>query len=224
MEEVLKMKAKVYFSIILLILVIFVNINTLGQTVNNNILGKSIEEISINDKNLTSVLVEISDRYNIPIGFEYSDYEHTEKIRISLSEQNTTVKDVLNLLITQNSNYNWEISDGVINFIPTKARRESLKRLLTTEISITFNKNLTKYELKSFLAELPEIKKISDSPFNFKIHSGNVSDQLLSDETLKTAKNIQFKSFLNRIVNGKDSNFWFISEIGDQDSVFNLEF
>lgn len=217
-----------FLSIVLLTTFLcFFDNKIFAQTPDKNLLDIPIREISITEKDLPSTLMWISERYGVPIGFEFSNFENTTIININLNLKNTKVASVLNLLVQQNPNYTWEINDGVINFVPTKARNEAVKKLLLTKISkFSSEKVSDKYSLKSRLAELPEVKSLFSNPFTFKVSDSITVNERFSGNVLNTLENVQFRSILNQIIKVSESKFWMIKAIGSEEynSLIILDF
>jgi len=104
-------------------------------------------------------------RFDVPIGFEESalDSDHndfyfqpniprfkpesfidepeqyriteTDHHLISLRFENAPLADVMKAIVSQMSNYDWRVMDGVINIFPTKGRNLKFERLLDVRIS-----------------------------------------------------------------------------------------
>lgn len=53
---------------------------------------------------------------------------------ISLNHKDTRLEDVMNDIVKQMQNYDWQINDGVINIFPSKGRDPSFERLLELRI------------------------------------------------------------------------------------------
>lgn len=202
--------------VILLHTFFLLGINCFSQSLASNALDVSIKDISIKGRDLGATLEAISIKYNVPIGFECSDSELTQNTKINLVVKNTSLRNVLDLLVQQNSNYIWDVNDEVINFVPLKAKSAFVKKLLQTKIAL-FNprKNSNKEEVKAYLAQLPEVKELFKkvNPFTFSVVESNSSKKKLSDDALNSRTNINFRSILNEIVKNSDDKFWTIRGI-----------
>lgn len=202
----------VRYKILVLLSILMSSVTTgLCQSAFTDMSKIEIHKLHISDRDISATLSLISEKYSLPIGFEYSESETTSNIRINLHIEKASLKEVLDIIAHQNPGYAWEVNDEVINFVPLKARNDVVKRLLQTRVAyFNPNKDSDKIVLKRYLAELPEVRDLfpKANPFMFNVSESHMSNKKLPDIVLRPIKNVEFRTILNEIVKGNDSKFW----------------
>ena len=95
--------------------------------------------------------------YRIPIGFELG-LGHKAKYHLNIDLENSTLEDVLNEIVGQETGYRWELRDGVINIIPITSRDDFVEKLLNTPIRrFDQPQKLGKFQIRDAIIELPGV-------------------------------------------------------------------
>lgn len=129
-----------------------------------------------------------------------------EKHLISLNHENARLEDVINDIVKQMQNYDWEINDGVINIFPAKDRNPSFKRLLKLKIRefVVWKGAEVGMIQPLIVLQLPELRKFLDDN-NLLAESDRVApwfiDRPLSHEMKFT--NLTLQELLNAITQSK---------------------
>ena len=143
---------------------------------------------------------EFGDKVILPSVPLFSDH------LITLDANDERLENVLNSIVRQMVNYQWEISDGVVDIFPSRGRDERLVELLNTKVAdfwvgegdvigtIKARLMLSTPEFKSFLAA-NELEYDTTEP------GSSLSDQLLSEEM--RFRNLTFRELLNSITRKK---------------------
>jgi hypothetical protein len=141
---------------------------------------------------------------------EYKDQkppvsEFSENL-ITINLKDAKLEDVVDAIVKQMENYDWEINDGVVNIFPIRGRDERLKKLLDTKVrvfgigrgsdvgSIQAQIMLFLPEFKVFLAE-NKLEARTDR------NGSDFEDQSLPDGMEFT--DMTFKQLLNAITKSK---------------------
>lgn len=125
---------------------------------------------------------------------------------ISLNHENARLEDVINDIVKQMQNYDWEINDGVINIFPAKGRNPSFKRLLELRIRefVVWKGAEVGVIQPLIVLQLPELRKFLDDN-NLLAASDRVApwfiDRPLSQEMRFT--NLTVQELLNAITRSK---------------------
>ncbi len=125
---------------------------------------------------------------------------------ITLNFKEAKLSDVMDAIVRQMQNYDWEIVNGVVNIVPTKGRDPRLKKLMDVKVSdfpvgmgapigsIQAQLMLFTPEFKKFLVE-NKLEARTDRP-----------GSIFEDRTLPDGmrfSNLTFKELLNMIVKSK---------------------
>jgi hypothetical protein len=137
----------------------------------------------------------------------FSAKEHPITVNIT----NGKLTEVFDIIVSQMSNYKWEINDGVVNIFPIRGRDERFKELLETEIQ---NFELSKFMLKTKdgdegSAESPKTKTVRDITYSImtlKEFSGWLKGNKLHFNPARTGSSILLNAQYGRTV---DSNINF---------------
>src|SRR6185369_3980779 len=85
------------------------------------LLSRRIRGVEVRRTNIHLVLSYISESYEVPIGLEVAR-EGANNREIYVNLQNTTLREVLNTIVAEDSRYEWRVHHGVINFSPRTDR------------------------------------------------------------------------------------------------------
>lgn len=116
--------------------------------------------------------------------------------------QNERLEDVLNQIVGQMKNYEWEINDDVVNIFPVKGRDERYKKLLELNIkNFKVEKPALIFVIRNNIIDLPEVKGFLDeSKIFYSTNRSGIFDHLkrkLPQEI--NFSNITFRNLLNSI-------------------------
>ena len=76
----------------------------------------------------------------------------------SIHAENSSLDEVMNMIVGQMPNYKWELSDGIVNIFPAKGRDEKYKNLLDVQIkSFVIKRPAYIGKIRNTLLTLPEI-------------------------------------------------------------------
>ena len=162
---------------------------------------------------------------NIPIGIEFSAEEKNEP-KLDIDVNTAPLREVLNLIVSQEPTYVWELRDGVINFTPVQNRDVFFEKLLNTPIrSFQLPKGNDKSAIKNALLNLPEIKEliratgVEADPFGYP-HKPSI----YANDADLTDRNTNFRSLLNKIIRDSEHNSWFLHWLDKKQKLFEIGF
>ena len=207
-------------SILLFIALLFIlPVQLFGQYKTQEILDIQINR---NFENITLIYVldSIRQDYRIPIVFEVADSGYIAGNPIDLNTYDIHLKagklrDVLDSIIKQRPNYKWEITDGVINFIPVKNRNPFIEKLFNTRIKSVSLKSYTfDSEIDRQLEVIPEVAEL------LKLNNTTVNDiyeiSIIVGATYPKIEvnldlsDVTFRELLNNIAKKSGANFWLV--------------
>lgn len=116
------------------------------------------------------------------------------------------LKDVMNEIVKQMKNYDWEIRDEVVNIFPIRGRDERLKKLMEIEISFFYvgagaKTSAIQAQLVLFLPEFRKFLKENNLLSDTTRSAPGFPDELVASEML--FKNLSFRDLLNAITKSK---------------------
>jgi hypothetical protein len=158
---------KNYFRVGILILYLVMSINassdlTLQQNSQELLLSRKIE-LHIKDATLMHVLSTLAVVHRVPIGIEYSLADQNEP-KLVVDSKDGSLKDILDLIVKQEPLYRWEVTEGVINFVPVRDRDPFFETLMNTSVSkYDPGKWTIKFQLRDAIGNTPEVKKLLES-------------------------------------------------------------
>lgn len=125
---------------------------------------------------------------------------------ISLNHENARLEDVINDIVKQMQNYDWEINDGVINIFPAKGRNPSFKRLLELRIHefVVWKGAEVGMIQPLIVLQLPELRKFLDDN-NLLAESDRVAPWFIERPLPYGMKfsNLSLRELLNAITKSK---------------------
>lgn len=189
--------------------------------------NSQLEDVFLEGDRLASLLSDLADQYDIPIGLEraMNEYDHPET-RIDLNK--TTLSELLTQLLANHKEYSWEIADGVVRVFPKDGHRDPIvERLLNVQIGkFSIKKSTAVWNVESTFLETPEFKDVVDAyglgtlGWTF---SGFYLPQLGRNYTLDVS-GATVQSILNRIVKqSPTAKFWSIGRDSSQHT-FSINF
>ena len=171
------------------------------------------------DREKSDLLFETNPVLRAPHKMKQGDvqYTTTSQLRfeagthpITLYIEDGSVEDVFNEIIRQLEDYNWEISDDVVNIFPVKGRNKKFEELLGMNVKrFTFEKGETVDDITKKIMALPEFgsflsrNKLKFDGFrmgmNFvlKAQYGRVIDEGMD------FSNLTFRDLLNKVTKVK---------------------
>jgi len=130
---------------------------------------------------------------------EEMERAYPPQIPITVNVKNERLETVLNLIVRQIANYEWQINDGVVNILPVKGRDETYKTFLEINIKRFELRSPFVLSIKNDLYDLPEFKVFMDEhKLSYSNSHGDSVDTLrrrlpgeirFSDLTLKSLLN-----------------------------------
>jgi hypothetical protein len=206
---------KKYFTVGILILCLMTSINAssgaaLQQNTEQIVLSRKIE-LHLKEATLMHVLSTLAVIHRVPIGIEYSLADRNEP-KLGIESKNDSLRAILDSIVKQEPLYRWEVSDGVINFVPVRERDPFFETLMNTSVSkYDPGKWTIKFQLRDAIGNTPEVKQLLES--NDKTLA-KYQDYLYypSIYTKKgvdlSASNTTVKGILNQIVRMSEHKSW----------------
>lgn len=128
-----------------------------------------------------------------------------KKYWFTLDVDNQRLEDVLNKLVPQLNNYEWEINDDVVNIFPVKGGDERYQALLETNITkFFFAKDEPIHRMRERVFNLPEVKNYLEKNNLFTSQYRNFMqwrDKKLGIDL--TFSDITLRELLNKITKAK---------------------
>ncbi|HJP91659.1 MAG TPA: hypothetical protein VJ875_06865 [Pyrinomonadaceae bacterium] len=163
--------------------------------------------------------------YRIPIGFEPA-LGHKAQYHLNIELENTTLENVLNELVGQETGYRWELRDGAINIIPITSRDDFVEKLLNTPISqFDQPKKLGKFQIRDAIVELPEVVALLKANGITASHYGYAYTPTLRTERIDLSiSGTDVRGVLNKVIRETEHNMWIVSRSGKNLSSLDLSF
>ena len=125
---------------------------------------------------------------------------------ITVNFKDAKLKDVMDSIVKQMKNYDWEIRDDVINIFPNQGRDPRLQKLLKVKIPIFYvgmgaNVGTIQAQLMLFLPEFNTFLKENNLEGNTSGNFSSFENRILPDGMV--FKNMTFKELLNAITKSK---------------------
>jgi len=170
---------------------------------NANLRNKELKSVRIKGQGLARLFTDLSLSYDIPVGLEMASNDNDfDTYEINLEKG--TLTELLDQFARHNTQYSWEINDGVVNIFPKDGYREfGLAEILKVRISeFSIKEKTSCWEFVDSLIGTPEVQNIlktygmTRSGLNF---SGAYFPQLGPEFRLE-ATNKTLKTILNTVV------------------------
>ena len=182
------------------------------QNADERFLSRKIE-LHLKDATLMHVLSTLAVIHRVPIGIEYSLADQNEP-KLLVDSKDNSLKEILDSIVKQEPLYRWQLSDGVINFVPVRDRDPFFETLVNTSVSKYDPGRWTiKFQLRDAIGKTPEVKKLLES--NNKVLA-KYEDYFYypSIYTKKrvdlSASNTTVRGILNQIVRMSEHKSWSI--------------
>jgi len=105
---------------------------TSQQNFEERLLSRKIE-LHLKEATLMEVLSTLAVIHRVPIGIEYSLVDQNES-KLVVESKKDSLKAILDSIVKQEPLYRWEVSDGVINFVPVRDRDPFFETLMNTSV------------------------------------------------------------------------------------------
>lgn len=189
----------------------------------SELLTRKIPATIIKDKTFDQVLDILTIDYKVPVGIELGTSKLPRR-RIDLELPETSLKEFLDAVFSEDPQYNWKLEGDVINVLPLKDRDVLIESLLETKIShFSFVEGASRYRIHGGVMDLPEISS--------KLSAANVAPMIFlnSGTMLKVGKgiwldetNLTLRQLLNKIVEKTESKRWVLYRWGDNNQYITL--
>jgi hypothetical protein len=199
---------------------LFLSIGLFGQNDNSELLERKVT-LAVKDATFVYTLGKLSLDHDVPLGLVKSS-THADVPNISLDLKQASLRKVLDMIVTYEPTYRWELVDGVINFIPNENRNEFICKFLELSISqISFPREIEidSYSVKKQIFGLQEVSQLMNSNgvkaagFVYETPSGQ---SVFSNRTgNRSFSNLTIRTLLNRILTESDQNSWVLEMVGD---------
>jgi hypothetical protein len=199
-----------------------------AQTRESEILDHHFDVVKIKQANLILALSTLANENGLPIGLEVAAARPNSLEReINLDLKNSTLRDVLNAMVRQDSRYAWTSRGGTIYVYPTIDRDPLLLDLLATSLrEFTVVSDRTTYRLRARILDLPEIKvKLQEakaSPFVIALTGADYGK--LGDDFSLHVSDVTLKSLLDQIILHSAQKFWVLNRVGESKEYVVLNF
>ena len=191
-----------------------------------------LENIEIYGQGVKGVFSSLALSHEIPIGLELGvigNDLNVYKIKIANGNLGYVLDQILKEVNRGQSQYIWEIRDGVVNIFPKESFRDYiLKSILKTKIKkFSLKKNSSCRKMTETLVAVSEIKDFFHS--NGMVlggwrFSGFYLPMMGKDFTLRISDKT-LKSILNKAINeSPTARFWYVDRIGFNREEFYLGF
>ncbi|MEM4282842.1 MAG: hypothetical protein QXN89_04190 [Candidatus Woesearchaeota archaeon] len=194
---------------------LFCGIYSFGQNSETELLNRKIT-IQVSQATFVYALAKLAGEYEIPIGLEKAA-THKDERKIDLDFKETNLKEVLDSIVKQEPAYRWELTDGVINFIPAKDRHEFLAILLDTSINkYAPAEDSDRFDLRNRILELPEVRNLMTSQ-GIRVYM--FSDEYsifrrISGRKNLSAFNTTVRGILNKVIRESEYKTWLVELTG----------
>lgn len=204
------------FTILLIPLTLICAMNLSAQDETCNLLNKKIT-MQISEGTFVYVLATLAQDYEISIGWEKSS-KHLDEPKININVKEKNLREVLDLLVAQEPEYKWELTNEVLNFTPSRNRDEFVSAFLNLHIDqIKHPKENTEDSLIDNILALPEVillmksKRIKyaeymSEPSSQPMFSKEQADLTTSDTTIR--------NFFNKVIRDSDRKTWVVEMVG----------
>lgn len=164
------MKPREVFTAVMLFLVLTSIVYGSAQAqaqaqIKSELLSTRIDNLKLEAQNLHMLLLQLSEKTSIPVGFEVSPRDNlslTKKFKIQIEHGMLT--EVLEAIVLQDPVYTWRVEDGVLNIFPQECCRDPLlKELLNTKLEkFSIKRGLGKLGFRLNLSDGQAVKALLD--------------------------------------------------------------
>jgi hypothetical protein len=178
---------------------------------------RSRVDLHLTDTTQIGALGNLALYYGVPVGVEVAS-EGKDVPRFDIDVKRSSLKDVLNLIVSHDHRYRWEVRDGVINFIPTGSRDIFLEQLLSVRVlRFAPGRNLPRYAVRDAISELPEVRKFLEER---NVNASNLSpasrEGVPQKDFAPDISDTDVRGILNTVVRESEYKMWVIQRLGAQ--------
>jgi hypothetical protein len=164
-----------------------------------------VQNYSLEANNFIDALLKISAQFQFPLGVEWVKTADTLK-PVRFSRNRTTVKDIIQAVVSMYAGYDWRTEDGVVHVFQRDLVKDSRNPLNITVKTFGWNHKMIFSEANSLLAQL--VGQVVD-PLPIGRGLGGSFPSGVGEPTFYlNARNSSVRSILNRIVTVSKVNIW----------------
>lgn len=196
--------------------------STAVPVAHEDLASKYLEDVEIEAESVSEVLSTLSFSYDVPIGFQVSE-NCRDRTVYPLRFKKVALKDLLEKFFAGQDQYEWEITDGVVNVFPKMiCSNPMFDELLETEIdSVSVTTQASCWEIQNSLVRAPPIQRVLEMR-GLNYHAwplGGFYIQNVGNTTLDL-KHMTLKAALNKIVKeSRRAKFWRLAGNGTYQTV-----
>jgi hypothetical protein len=200
-------------------------IPSFSQNNNSDFLQQKIT-LDIKKGTFVYVLAKLCGDYGIRIGWEKSS-NHKDEFKININVEEKSLSEVLDILISQEPQYKWELKGKVLNFSPAQNRDKFLSKFLNLRISrIEYPKYNDDASFKDNILKLPEVRKLMKSEGRKYAEYWNEPSISLFSTKRKGVflSNVSMTEILNALIEESEHTNWVLENFGNKQEMFLLSF
>lgn len=176
----------------------------------------------VQQKPFPEILVELSRKHQIPIGFQVSDSKESDGCNkpLDISFQEAGIVQVMNSLASICTAYSWEISDEVVNVFPIVKHKSVLDAIIPRIIV----SDQTSDEILGHLFDIKEVKReLQSSGLRWDTTTSSLQGGAKNPPKHSFSQlNKSLKDIMNYIVSHTENRFWIYYILSDDKCAFSL--
>jgi len=134
-------------------------VRSFGQSDASEMLDRKLD-IHVSKTTLRYVIDVLAMDHGIPTGLEKSS-THKDEYKIDLDIEGGALREVLDSIVRQEPSYQWQVIDGVINFIPTHDRDGFVVTFLDTPVNrFAPGKGNDKLDVRDSILKSPTVRRL----------------------------------------------------------------
>jgi len=173
--------------------------------------SKQLDDVRIRGYGVAELLSDLSLWYDIPIGLEVA-INSGGFAKLVMNFKKATLGEVLNQFVTEQTEYAWEIRNGVVNVFPKEGHQDPIvKQVLDSEIgTFSIKEKTVTWDVERALLATPELSAVMKSQGltkaafdtsgfyfphvgrNFKLDVSNMTVRAILDNIVKESKTAKF--------------------------------
>jgi hypothetical protein len=219
-----KLRRHLFITVHALMLLVMCAGQTLSQASPDDLLKQRLT-VKIDEDPFITVLATLSVEHRIPIGLELGTVSY-DGFRRSIDVTNVPLEHILNLICQNWPAYRWEVTDGVVNFVPLSTRDPLVVQLLTTRINhFSPGKGIDKFELRNSILDLLEVKNFlkANDISTFRLGDPARTSDNIGDVDLSVSYT-DVKGILNKVIRESDRKFWVVSHRPQETKTIQISF
>jgi len=184
------------------------------QSGSGELLNQTLE-MHIQNGTFLQALSTLAVDKRIPIGLVPCQ-PFQDEYNFNIDVSGASLKDILDQIVQQRSDYRWEARSGVINILPVKSKDELVDRFLDTRIrQFAPRKGLDQFGIRDAIINLPEVQtflklnKVTANRDGYFYRPDRHPSQLdLSSEE------VDVRQALNKVIRDSNYKMWIVSRSG----------